>query len=178
MIRSNMTDKEQQKLMEEAEKKAMLALLQPLTFTELEAKIRNSFLLKDEGIIKLLCATVIANRLAADPVWMFIIAPSGGLKSELIQGLEYLPEIYQLSSLTQNTLISGQVGKYDPSLLPLLNNKIVTFKDFTTILQMNYETKNEIMSQLREIYDGAYAKRFGSGREVNWKGKVGVLAGV
>jgi len=44
-------------------------------------------LINDKGIIKVLAATVIANKLSADPVWLFIVTASGGTKTELIRGL-------------------------------------------------------------------------------------------
>ena len=34
------------------------------------------------------------------------------------------------------------------------------------------------MGQLREIYDGSYVKRTGTGKDVMWTGKIGALAGV
>jgi hypothetical protein len=40
------------------------------------------------------------------------------------------------------------------------------------------DAKSEIFSQLREIYDGRYAKAFGTGKREDWKGKFGILAGV
>lgn len=36
----------------------------------------------------------------------------------------------------------------------------------------------EILSQMREVYDGKYDKGFGTGQTINWAGKVGILTGV
>jgi len=55
---------------------------------------------------------------------------------------------------------------------------VLMFKDFTSILSKRDEEKRSIMAQLREIYDGAYNKKFGTGDEVDWKGKVGAIGGV
>jgi hypothetical protein len=33
------------------------------------------------------------------------------------------------------------------------------------------------MAQVREIYDGSYSKRTGNNKDINWKGKVGAMAG-
>jgi hypothetical protein len=35
-----------------------------------------------------------------------------------------------------------------------------------------------ILAQLREIYDGSFAKEWGNGKSFRWAGKVGLLAGV
>jgi len=55
---------------------------------------------------------------------------------------------------------------------------MVFIKDFTTILQKNKEARREILSQFREIYDGAFNKDFGTGKSVHWKGRIGVIAGL
>jgi hypothetical protein len=89
-----------------------------------------------------------------------------------------------ISTLTPSTLVSGHKRKNDkdgnlspdPSLLPKLNNKLVLIKDFTSILSMRHENREEIISQLREAYDGQYSKMFGTGKQFNWKGKFGLLA--
>lgn len=151
-----------------------------ISFEELENYIKANFELADNGIIRLLCGFIIANRFRGDPIWLMIISASSGLKTELIRALNKITQIYALSSLTSHTLISGQknYAKTPSLLLRLEPNTILTFKDFTTILQMPDAVKNEILSQLREIYDGYYKKPFGTGDEIDWQGKIGFLAGV
>lgn len=63
-------------------------------------------------------------------------------------------------------------------MLPKLSGKILTMKDFTTVLTMHREARGEILAQLREVYDGSYSKSFGTGEEKRWEGHVGLLAGV
>jgi hypothetical protein len=62
--------------------------------------------------------------------------------------------------------------------LPKLNNKVLIHKDFTSVLTLRSENQTEILSQLREIADGAYDKIFGNGKRVSWRGKVGFIGGV
>ncbi len=157
-----------------------------ITFNQLEEFVYEKFEVKDFGVVRLICATVLANKkLDNDPVWLFIIAPPSGLKTELINAFEGIKGIYGVSSLTTHTLISGQkaVGR-DTSLLLQIEDErgsyrgIFTFKDFTSVLEMNKIARDEILSQLREIYDGSYRKSFGTGETLEWKGKVGFIAGV
>jgi hypothetical protein len=151
------------------------------TFEELENFVKENFLVADPGILRLVVAVIIANRLPGDPVWLFIISPPSGFKSEIIRAMDGIHGIYHLSSLTPKTLISGQQRSpgSETSLLMKVNpGTIFTFKDFTTILQMNYVQRDEIFSQLREVYDGQFKKTFGTGLEVDWKGKIGFIAGV
>jgi len=154
--------------------------LEPATFEELEQLIHEKFEVKDTGIVRLLCATVIAHLMPGDPVWLFLVAPPSGLKTELIRALDGIDFIYNISSLTPHTLISGQKGSMgkETSLLFKIPTHILTFKDFTSILEMNYNARDEILSQLREVYDGQYSKSFGTGEEIKWEGKIGFIAGV
>lgn len=159
-----------------------IEITEAINFSELNNRVMNWYLMKDEGVLKVLMASVIANKLQGDPVWLFLVAASGGIKTELIQSLNLLPEIYPLSVLTPQTLLSG-MGKKE-SLLFRLNEQgksILAFKDFTTILQMYYQARNDIMAQLREVYDGSYKKDVGargSENSLHWMGKLGFISGV
>ena len=46
------------------------------------------------------------------------------------------------------------------------------------MLTMHREARSEILSQLREIYDGSFTKEFGTGQTVAWEGRLGLIAGV
>lgn len=124
-------------------------------------------------------AVPIANRMEGDPLWLFLVAPPSGGKTEIIRSLSDVPDIYPLSSLTPQTFASGFERKgMETSLLPKITNKTVTMKDFGTVLTMYREKKAEILAQLREIYDGSFTKEWGNGKSFAWTGKVGLLAGV
>lgn len=144
-------------------------------------KVFNQYLLLlNNDVITVTFATIIANRLPGDPLWLFIVGPSGSGKSEVIMALNEHKFIEPISSLTPHTLLSGAnfSAENDPSLIPKLNGKILTIKDFTTILGMNVTAQAEIISQLRDAYDGECAKPFGNGRFVKYTSKFGIIAGV
>ena len=148
-------------------------------FKKIHDLMHDFYLIEDEGIIKLLCAAVVANRLPFDPVWLFLVAPSGGGKTEMIIAVNKVLGIYPISSLTSKTLISGFQRKgEETSLLFKVKNGIFTFKDFTSILSLHQEERKEVMGQFREIYDGSLNKSFGTGQEIRWRGKIGLIAGV
>jgi hypothetical protein len=124
-------------------------------------------------------AVITANRMEGDPLWMFLVAPPSGGKTEVLRALDDVPDVYPLSSLTAQTFASGFERKgTEASLLPKIDGKTLTMKDFGTVLSMYREKKAEILAQLREIYDGSFAKEFGNGKQFRWAGKVGFLAGV
>ncbi len=130
-------------------------------------------------LIDVALATVIANRMASDPLWVFIVGPPSSGKTEIIRALSDVPDVYLLSSLTAQTFASGFEKKgVEASLLPRLTGKVLVMKDFTTVLTMYREKRAEIIAQLREIYDGSFTKEWGNGKTLNWTGKVGLLAGV
>ncbi len=148
------------------------------------SEVKNAFsrwlYLEDDSFIDIGLAAVIANRFQGDPVWLFLIAPSGSTKTEFLRSLSG-QSIHHLSDLTPNTLISGlnQPDNKDPSILLQLDGKVVVIKDFTTILNENQKIRSKIFGQLRDIYDGSAAKAFGSGVGTRrYKCHMGILAGV
>jgi hypothetical protein len=147
--------------------------------TEVKAIVHKWLYLEDDNMIDVMLATFIANQLRGDPLWMIFIAPPSHTKTELLRAFDGHEKIVLLSNLTPSTLVSGiqpKRNQEDPSLLPKLNGKTLILKDFTTVLSMRSENQQEILSQLREIYDGQYSKAFGNGKVVNWKGRVGLMA--
>ena len=95
------------KITEDRKNKAAYDAILPIPFIELKAIIDKWMLIVDPGVVKLLCATIFANTLNTDPVWLFLVAPSSGGKTELLNGLLKNPDCYFLSQLTPNTLLSG-----------------------------------------------------------------------
>jgi hypothetical protein len=141
--------------------------------------VANKYLyLEDDSIIDVMIATHFANQLDTDPIWLLNIAPSSNAKTELLRAFNDHPNTYFLSNLTASTLISGQKNKNksNPSLLFSLDGKTLILKDFTTILSMRHEQRQEVIAQLREVYDGSYSKAFGTGETISWNGHVGLIA--
>lgn len=151
-----------------------------MTIKELEKEIEDVYLLNDKGIVKIILATVIANRLglSSKPVWLLILAGSSSGKTALLQTLDKIGEwIFPIDTLTTNTFASGLARSEEVSLLWKANEGVLVFKDFTTITSMNEQGLQEIMGQLRAIYDGSFDKKTGNGLDVHWVGKVGIIAG-
>lgn len=143
-----------------------------LAFPEVDGEI--SYDLVDVAL-----AGIVANRMHADPLWLFIVAPPSSGKTEVLRALGDVPDVFPLSSLTPQTFASGLERKgVETSLLPKLSGKTIVMKDFGTVLTMHREARGEILAQLREIYDGSYSKQWGNAKSLDWSGKVGLLAGV
>lgn len=145
---------------------------------KLQELVESVYLVKDPYITEVILATVIAHRLKNDPVWIIIVAESGGAKSEFVNMISNVENVFPLSTLTSHTFVSGQkAGGTETSLLSRIQDGIITFKDFTSLLSEHQDDRSVIMGQLREIYDGRYSKAFGTGQTVSWEGKITILAG-
>jgi hypothetical protein len=136
--------------------------------------------LPDTTVIDVLYGTIIANRLDGDPLWLFIVAPSGGTKTVFMLSISEAPKIVSTTTMTPHSLVSGAnfAGGGDPSLIPMLDGKVLAIKDFTTILNMNQTNREEIFGILRDAYDGKTEKMFGNGVFRSYHSKFGLLAGV
>lgn len=152
--------------------------LNEITFGTVKDTFHQWLHIEDEFAIDAVFATVVANRVFADPVWLFYIAAPGGCKTEILRALGTSDEIYTLSSLTENTLISGFKTKPDPSLIPKLDGKVLIIKDFTAVLGIHKEARARIIGDLRDAYDGECSKTFGTGERKSYKSKFGLIAGV
>jgi len=152
----------------------------PESLDELNRRIRRRLLLGDPDAVPVVLGTIAAHGLEGDSPWLQIVGPPSGTKSELVTMLDRIPGTYFLSELTEATFASGlkEEGKEDPSLLAQLTNEILLFKDFTTVLGMPREVRQAILGQLREIYDGRYDKSWGTGKRLEWTGRLGFIAGV
>jgi energy-coupling factor transporter ATP-binding protein EcfA2 len=153
------------------------------------------YYVEDTAMIRLICALVLSNRIQGDPVWAMFVGGSSSGKTELLNmvtGLTHNPDksvkgtqdegfVTEISMLTSNTFLSGMRASKngDPSLLLRIpRTSVLVMKDFTTILSMNKDEQQAIMGQFREVYDGKMSKATGNGNNINWEGKVTLIAGV
>ncbi len=134
-------------------------------------------ILKDAHIVDVVFSTLVGNIIIQrEPIWTMIVAPSSGGKSTLIAPTVACPSVHFLDDLTEKSLLSGyKIRGKEMSLLKIIGSGIICFSDFTAILSKNPMSKNEILGQLRLVYDGNFSRRTGTG-EIKWSGKIGCLA--
>ena len=126
--------------------------------SDVEAVVRRWLWLEDILALDVILATTISNWMAGDPVWLFLIAPPGGTKTELLRAFQG-PHVISTSSLTPQTLISGLKGERSQiDLMARLDGKLLIIKDGTSILTKKPEDRAAIFSDLREAYDGYLEK--------------------
>ncbi len=157
-----------------------------ITFKQVQKAFDGALLLADRSYIKVIVATVVGNQLTGAPIWLMLVAPPSGSKTAVLMtldDLEFLPGkrvSFFISDLTENTLASGfKSSSGESSLLTQMPyGGMFIFKDFTSLLTKRSEARDAIMGQLREVYDRKFDKKTGNKQDVEWKGKIGALAGV
>jgi hypothetical protein len=141
--------------------------------------------LPDPDVVLTVLAVVVANRMSGDPVWLLVVGPSGGGKTEIIQAIGGLPDVTVAGVLTEASLLSGTPRKEKAAgargglLHDIGRFGIITLKDFGSILSMKHETRAGLLAALREVYDGDWTRHVGTdgGRTLHWSGKLGLVAG-
>jgi DNA-binding MarR family transcriptional regulator len=141
--------------------------------------------LPDPGPLLAVLGAVAANLLDGDPVWLLLVGPPGGGKSEILQSLSTLPNVHASATLTEAALLSGTPNKERATeakggLLRVIGDfGIIVAKDFGSVLSMNRDSRAAVLAALREIYDGSWTRHVGTdgGKTLSWSGKVGLVAG-
>ena len=94
-----------------------------------------------------------------------------------------LPKVFQAATFTPAALLSGTPTKQRDKnargglLREVGEFGILALKDFGSILSLRPDAKAEALGALRELYDGAWTRRIGTGggRELTWQGKLGLI---
>lgn len=130
--------------------------------------------------LRVIYAVVISNQVVGDPLWIHIVAPPGGGKTELLSSCSTSPQCVFKSAVGPRVLVSGYrlPGGRDPSLIPRLFDKTFILKDFTEILKMNTGEKEEMFSVLRGAYDGRVERQFGNAVDRVFIGRFSMVSGV
>lgn len=139
-------------------------------------KLVQELLVMEEEAIKLVLATYLANLRKGEPVWLILVGPPSSGRTELIKILQGCPKVRFLSTLTEKTFLSGLDKSKSGLLEELRSPAVIAIKDLSTIRSLPSTKEQEILAQLREIYDGMFIKRWGTGKEIKWKGKLGIIA--
>jgi len=131
-------------------------------------------------------AAVVANLADGDPVWLLVVGPPSGGKTEILQACVPLPFIIGAATISEAALLSGTSKKERASdatgglLRQVGDFGILLAKDFTSVLSQNRDTARQAMAALREVYDGSWNRPVGTdgGRVLSWSGKCGLVGGV
>jgi hypothetical protein len=160
--------------------------MQPVPLDDALAVFKKWLHLGDTAPIIAVAATVVANLTEGDPVWLLLVSPPSGGKTEILMALVKLPYIVAAATITEASLLSGtskreRAADATGGLLRQVGDfGILLAKDFTSVLSQNRDTAKAAMAALREIYDGRWDRPVGTdgGKVLHWAGKCGFIGGV
>lgn len=146
-------------------------------WTAFEQAVNAWFHLPDFLALRACLATAKALDLDTTAVWLMVVGPSGCGKSELyLYSLKAYPRVECTSDLSLSALLTLDLAYKGQGVLRRLGDKgLWLISDFSSVLGAKEETRNQITSACREIFDGEY-RRGGRGENLVWRGRVNVVA--
>lgn len=152
-----------------------------MTHADFHTELSKLLYIEDFGMYDIILASIVANsQKLGDPVWLSLVGPSSGGKSQIIRPFaKSRPEfIHRLDDLTANTLMSGSIGAQDSLLGRIGAHGVLCMDDLTVLNSKGPEERAAVLSQFRMIYDGRFAKSSGNKKEdLVWEGYLGMIAG-
>lgn len=154
----------------------------PTGITSLRADLAKwlSMPAEDQDLVDVSLAVYKSHEIPGDPLWAIIIDASGAGKTELLRAFRERPGTHFLSSLTENSLVSGYRDPKNPgkdvSLLPQLDGKVVIIKDLAPLMGLRPDSRSAVMAGLREAYDGFTDQAKGNLGMVSYSARFTLLA--
>ena len=151
---------------------------QSVAWSNLTSHLNEWFYKPDLEALRIIYAAVASHWLTGtDPVWPLVIAPPSSGKTSIAVGpLMCLENAFLIGDVTPKTFLSGKKGDKNSLLHRIGSSGFMIMKDFGTFLQKRDNDKNEVLSQLREIYDGDFGRQGGDGSTKPWSGKITIIA--
>ncbi|KKN01660.1 hypothetical protein LCGC14_1125630, partial [marine sediment metagenome] len=139
-------------------------------------KFGNDDKLIVDGFVSVMAAAFC--RVLDESVWMYFIGPPASGKTETIGVCRGYPQTIMLTTPTENCLMSGadtEKGE-DPSLIKLLDGKVLVWKDFTALITGNIRVVDKILGELRDAYDQYCSKASGKVGFREYTARFGMIA--
>ena len=120
-----------------------VAPIRPVTtLRDVDAVFQETLHMPDLGALHVVLASVVANRMAGMPVWLLLIGPPASAKTETVETLADLADVFTLSTTTKAGLLTGSTeqGGTGGVLLEGGERFVLVIKDFTTICSEHAST--------------------------------------
>lgn len=140
----------------------------------------------DLDILDLVLVVSAGLQLDGDLAWLLLVGAPGSGKTETINPLEAAGAVMASSITSEGALLSAtskreQSENATGGLLRCIGGSgLLVLKDFTTILSMGNDARNQVLAALREIYDGRWTRNVGTdgGQTLVWEGRLVLIGGV
>lgn len=144
-------------------------------------------------LLDVVCGTILGNYVQNGlPVWLAIVGPPGSAKTVVVESLRGLAGVYGIGGFTPHTFASGMLrSKSNRKKVGILEKladrtlgdgalvsdgtKFLAFNDFGTLFSLRPDTKNELLGQMRQVYDGHFEWEWGTGKRIDWYGRIGAV---
>lgn len=156
---------------------------------ELVAAIRAymDMLPEETTYVAVALAVAVSKELEGEePLWVLLVGPSGGGKTEAIRLLRHVAD-RQVDELTRAGLLSWSHGSKRARRTGLLTQippaALVTISDFSTVVTMgDREARARMFGMLRVVYDGRVYRSIGGestggADPLEWEGHLTLLGG-
>lgn len=137
---------------------------------------------------------IAANFMVGPPVWLMLISPPSSGKTQIINSCLNLPHCREAGQCKNSSaFLTYDKDRGLGGLLsePLRDKEgfeiggigefgILLYTEFSVILGMNQEQRDEVIGIHRQIFDGRLSRQYGAngGRVLEWEGKCGALGAV
>ena len=154
--------------------------LSPLKVIKSEYAKALNFSADDKLIVDAFVSVMAAAfcKILDESVWMYFIGPPASGKTETVGVCRGFPQSIMLTTPTENCLMSGaddDKGE-DPSLIKILDGKVLIWKDFTALITGNIRVVDKILGELRDAYDQYCSKASGKVGFREYVARFGMIA--
>jgi hypothetical protein len=127
------------------------------------------------------------NELDGDPLWLLLVGGPGNAKTESVSSLGLSPGVHIVSTIASEGALLSATSKGERAkdatgglLREIGDRGVVVLKDFTSILSLAASVRPQVLSALREIYDGYWKRTVGAdgGRTLTWQGRLALIGAV
>jgi hypothetical protein len=140
----------------------------------------------DQDALNAVLAAAAVGEMDGDPLWLLVISGPGNAKTETVQSLVGAGALISSTIASEGALLSATAqkevakGATGGLLRELGDRGSLVIKDVTSILTMDRTARGQVLSALREIYDGSWFRRVGvdGGRVLTWAGRLVVVGAV
>lgn len=118
--------------------------------------------MKDSLILT--CAIAHSINIPGEPLWMYLIGQPGAGKSLILESTLGSKNCLYRTSVTHKSFLSGFKGDGGPdtSLLAIIPGKCLIVKDYSNVLSLPAAEQDQLVSLLREAYDGRIVRSYGN----------------